>query len=75
MAKRLNHENAMFKVTGSAAKESEPTHKIINQPRSIKEMVDEIESCDLCQKTGYACYYHKGLRTMIEHALGSPPLN
>ena len=75
MAKKLNHENLMFKVSGFNAKESQPTHKIEKQPVSIKEMVNEIEKCDLCKNDiQNGCYYHRGLLKTIKHALKSPPL-
>lgn len=75
MTKRLNHENRKFKISGWNGKKSEPTHKIENQPKSIKEMVDEIDSCDLCQHDmRNGCYYHRGLLKLIKHALLSPPL-
>ena len=75
MPKRLNHENSMFKISGFNGKQSEPTHKIERQPRSIKEMVDEIEACDLCQHDiRNGCYYHRGLLKTIKRALKSPSL-
>jgi len=75
MGTKLNHENLIFKVSGFNGKQSEPTHKIERQPKSIKEMVDEIEGCDLCQHDiRNGCYYHRGLLQTIKRALKSPPL-
>ena len=62
MTKRLNHENRIFKVTGSSAKESEPSGRMDYFPQSVQELKKEIDECDLCKLNGpCSCAYHSGI--------------